>query len=176
MTYLDLRNMLPEQAVFVEFVDMSRVGLDETPDNQMRAQLLAIEESEDNEPGYPPELHVWFDLSAFESHNRSVAKHDWRGPDGNPGLTWFESGSYPQDGKVDFYVDGPMDTEATVFKKIEVGCDVCNGDAALLDREDVRIFLSVDGMLEVFISGKDEPIAAVQLMHCPECGRIFQVQ
>lgn len=61
-------------------------------------------------------------------------------------------------------------------QKIELGCDVCNGDAALLDREDMRIFLSSDGKLEVFVSGKDEPIAAVQLMHCPECGRIFQVQ
>lgn len=54
MTYLNLRHLLTEQAVYVEFVDMSSVGLDEKPDNQMRAQLLAIEDSEDNEPGYPP--------------------------------------------------------------------------------------------------------------------------
>lgn len=173
MTYLNLRHLLTEQAVYVEFVDMSSVGLDEKPDNQMRAQLLAIEDSEDNEPGYPPELHVWFDLSAFETHNKAVAKHDWRDAEGQPGLTWFETDAYPKDGRVDFYVDGPMDAEATVFKMIEVGCDLCRGDAALIDQENLRAFLSSSGLLEVFLEDNEAPIASVQIKRCSECGRAF---
>lgn len=66
-----------------------------------------------------------------------------------------------------------MDTEATVFKMIEVGCDLCCGDVALIDQENIRVFLSGSGLLEVFLGDKETPIASAQIRRCPECGRAF---
>ena len=98
--YLEIKNDL-------EFWDDSR------PDNGMRCQLLALEFSEDPEDGCY--IRAQLDLTPFTDWNRAVASHDWYDADGNNGVTWFESGEYPKDGKCEVIFNGKLTDESKVF-------------------------------------------------------------
>lgn len=169
-TYKYFRDLLEKQKVYVEFISMSDVIDDVIPDEQMRGQLISISPLEDEDVD---ELLVVCNLSAFEEHNRRVAKHDWYDRDGNPSLSWFESGFYPDDGRVSFYISGNLDSEATVFRLIEVGCEYCEGDTAILSANWVKIFVNSMGQLDVFLGDNPEPVAFAHIDRCPHCGRPF---
>ena len=175
MTYGDIMEQLKTQRVYVEFIDMAQVSLDEKPDDGMRGQLLSIQNSQYNDEETPPELHVWFDLSGFEAHNKTVAKRDWYDENDCPTLTWLESKYYPKDGKIDFYISGSMDSRATVFNLIDFGCECCIGDEPVLDDSGVSVFVDENGKLSVFVGEAEEPAATGHVAWCPQCGRVFPV-
>lgn len=61
-----------------------------------RGKLLSIIES-----GYFSDdgsYEFLIDLSPFEQHNRSIAKHEWFDEIGKLTATWFESDCYPKNG------------------------------------------------------------------------------
>lgn len=169
-TYKYFRDLLEKQKVYVEFISMSDVINDVIPDEQMRGQLISINSLEDEDVD---ELLVICNLSAFEEHNKRVAKHDWYDRDGNPSLSWFESGFYPDDGKVSFYIFGNLDSEATVFRLIDIGCEYCEGNAAILSDNGVKIFVDSTGQLDVFLDDNLDSVASAHIDRCPHCGRPF---
>lgn len=170
MTYKNFRDLLEKQKVYIEFVSMEDVFEDEIPDERMRGRLIGINPSEDADV---EELRVTFDLSDFEEYNKSVAKHNWYDEDEKPSLTWFETKYYPEDGRVSFHIPGSLDAEATVFKLIEVGCEYCEGDKAILSDNGVKIFVDSTGRLDVFLDDNLVPTASTHIDRCPHCGRPF---
>ncbi len=58
------------------------------------------------------------------------------------------------------------------------GCNVCNGDDALMENSFYWVFVSSNGELGVFCREEnpdcDAPVISDLIKHCPRCGRRFE--
>lgn len=170
-TYREIQTLLGQQDVYVEFQNMYTVEDDEIPDPKMYGKLLSIVESVEKD--CPTLLHMFFDLSGFEDHNKSVALHNWYDDKGDARLTWFEAEKYPADGKVDFYVADTLDTEAEVFRVLNMPCSCCKTTSNLIEQGGITVRLSSNGRIELFVDGKEEARAETAIKRCPFCGRKY---
>lgn len=168
MLWRELRDMIHDsQAVTIRFTDMiEKLDCDDSPDKNMIAKIINIEEDTDDDQT----LHLVFDISGYEDHNRSVAAHNWIDEDGKPTLTWFETEWYPKDGICNVYVDGNLDSEIDLFD-ILTGCSCCHGDEALYYENDMNnAFIDSSGEMLVMADGNS---IKFKVDRCPRCGFLF---
>ena len=168
MLWGELRDMLKGgQTVTVRFTDMiEKLDCDDSPDKNMIGKIISIEE----DPGDDQSLHLIFDISGYEDHNRSVAAHNWIDENGEPTLTWFDTQRYPKNGICDVYVYGNLDSEIDLFV-ILPGCSCCHGDEALYYENDMNnAFIDSSGEMLVMANGNS---IKFHVDKCPRCGFLF---
>lgn len=89
----------------IKFNEGVYTWMEEAADPLMMAKIIdANIEDEDS-------VRFLLDLNDFETHNRSVASHDWRDENGECRLTWFDTIFYPKDGKEVIYLPVNKDVE-----------------------------------------------------------------
>lgn len=169
MLWRELREIMNDgRAVTVRFTDMiEKLDCDDSPDKNMIAKIISIEEDSDDDQT----LHLIFDISGYEDHNRSVAAHNWIDENGKPTLTWFDTQWYPKDGICNVYVNGNMDSEIDLFD-ILPGCSCCHGDEALYYANDMNnAFIDSSGEMLVMADGNS---IKFKVDRCPRCGFLFR--
>lgn len=169
MNWNDICKMLDEgQRITVQFTQMvEKNDIDDGPDENMMGRILRVE----IDPAVEESLHLVFDVSGYEEHNRRIASHNWNDENGNPTLTWFDTQWYPKDGICDVYVCGTMESEVDIFK-ILPGCSCCHGDEALFYKDEKNnAFINSSGEMLVTADGH---ITTFSVKRCPQCGFVFK--
>ena len=173
MKWKQLQEQLESKAVYIQFTKMIGV-FDGDPDPGMKGKLVAIEDNAYGEKS----LHLIFDLSGFETYNRSVATHDWLDDNGKPTLTWFDTEWYPSNGICDIYIPNTLDDNIELFEIIPnrlesvSDCPYCHGDKALYWKDDKNnVFIDNKGEMLITIEGQSIHFAVDR---CPKCGFAFQ--
>lgn len=163
--YDKLRNNEP---VFVEFINVVAFGCDEGPDNGMIARLCGICKT----PDEPNELHLFFDFTGFEEHNKAIASHDWYDASGKPTLTWFETTFYPSNGKWDTYFTGTMESEIGEAFALHNNCPCCYGGEAIYWEDSCNnALIDSSGEMKVTVNSKT---ITFHVERCPKCGQVFE--
>lgn len=165
MRYCDLHDMLrQDELIYIRFTAAHILDESGGPDDGMLARLTGIAKI----PGEPGLLRLYFDLSEFVEHNKDVASHDWYDVHGQPTLTWFESGYYPENHKWQAVVCAKMDETVDCFE-IHTPCNVCHGDEAVFWRDSHNnAFVSRTGKMLVTVDSHE---IEFYVDRCPKCGK-----
>lgn len=168
MTWATLKKMLDDgQRITVKCTSkIEELDIDECPDTDMMATIIHIGPDPDDKDSICCVLNV----SGYENHNKTVAKHNWMDEHGQPTLTWFDTKWYPKDGICTIYVWGTMDSDIDIFE-ILPGCPCCHGDEAVYYKDNENNAF-IDHTGEMLVTAHDHTIR-FHVDRCPKCGFVF---